>query len=124
MRSVKKIRKTIAVIGYGSQGRAIALNMRDSGYDVIVGLRPRSKSRRLASKDGISKITTVSQAVKNCDVIVFAFPDHPDDRDQIILESLWAGVPHIVVIHAEADEGQVRILGRAHILIKPVYALP
>lgn len=69
-------RKTIAVIGYGSQGRAIALNLRDSGYDVIVGLRPRSKSRRLASDDGVSYIATISRAVEESDIVTFAFPDH------------------------------------------------
>ena len=72
----KKNKKTIAVIGYGSQGRAIALNLRDSGYDVIVGLRSRSKSRRLATADGVNCITTVSQAAEKGDVVVFAFPDH------------------------------------------------
>ena len=74
MRNPKK--KTIAVIGYGSQGRAIALNLRDSGYDVIVGLRPRSKSRQLATADGIGCITTISRAAEQGDIIAFAFPDH------------------------------------------------
>ena len=41
-----KPKPAIAVLGYGSQGRAVALNLHDSGRDVIIGLRPRSRSRR------------------------------------------------------------------------------
>jgi len=76
----KSTKKTIAVIGYGSQGRAMALNLRDSGYDVAVGLRPRSKSRRKAAADGVSTITTVRQAAERGDLIAFAFPDHLHGR--------------------------------------------
>ena len=42
----------IAVLGYGSQGRAHALNLRDSGYDVVVGLRAGGKSAAVAANDG------------------------------------------------------------------------
>ena len=42
----------IAVLGYGSQGRAHALNLRDSGYDVVVGLRPGGKTSAQAENDG------------------------------------------------------------------------
>jgi len=65
----------IAVLGFGSQGRAIALNLRDSGYDVIVGLRSRSKGRARARKEGIAQITTAAKAVKASGTIVFALPD-------------------------------------------------
>ena len=47
--------KTVAVIGYGSQGRAQALNMKDSGVDVVVGLRPGGKSWDRAKADGVSQ---------------------------------------------------------------------
>jgi ketol-acid reductoisomerase len=70
----------VAVIGYGSQGRAIALNLRDSGYSVTVGLRSRSRSRRLAKKDGIESVTTISPAVREADIVAFAFPDHLHSR--------------------------------------------
>ena len=43
----------IAVLGYGSQGRAHALNLRDSGYDVVVGLRPGGKTSATAERDGL-----------------------------------------------------------------------
>ena len=70
----------IAVIGYGSQGRAMALNLRDSGYDIIVGLRARSGSRRQATDDGLIEIETVRTAVTGADVVCFAFPDHLHGR--------------------------------------------
>jgi ketol-acid reductoisomerase len=66
----------VAIIGYGSQGRALALNLRDSGYNVVVGLRPRSRSRKQAAKDGIKRVASVADAVKQAEVICFAFPDH------------------------------------------------
>lgn len=71
-----KAKKRVAVIGYGSQGRAFALNLRDSGYEVSVGLRRGSKSRRLANADGIKTILSIPDATAKSDVVCFAFPDH------------------------------------------------
>ena len=68
------------MIGYGSQGRAAALNLRDSGFPVTVGLRARSKSRRVALRDGLSPVTTVSRAVAEADIVMLAFPDHQHCR--------------------------------------------
>jgi len=65
--------KTIAVIGYGSQGRGQALNLRDSGLPVIIGLRP-GKSWQLASEDGFD-VYTVDEAVKRADIIQILLPD-------------------------------------------------
>jgi ketol-acid reductoisomerase len=66
--------QTIAVIGYGIQGAAQASNMRDSGLDIIVGLRKAGKSWNLAAKDG-HKVMTVSDASKNADIIHILIPD-------------------------------------------------
>jgi len=66
----------VAVIGFGSQGRAIALNLRDSGFAVAVGLRPRSKSRGQAKKERGLKVLAIPEAVAQSEVICFAFPDH------------------------------------------------
>lgn len=66
----------MAVLGYGSQGRAMALNLRDSGYKVIVALKSGSRSRSRARKDGFREIYTAGKAVKNADIICFALPDH------------------------------------------------
>jgi ketol-acid reductoisomerase len=76
----KKAQKQVAMIGYGSQGRALALNLRDSGFDVSVGLRPRSKNRVNARKDGLKTIVTIPDAVRQADVVCFSFPDHLHGR--------------------------------------------
>ena len=67
--------KTIAIIGYGSQGHAHAQNLRDSGTKVIVALHDESKSKAIAEKDGF-EVCTVSEAAKKSDVIMFLMPDH------------------------------------------------
>jgi ketol-acid reductoisomerase len=66
--------KTIAVLGYGSQGHAHALNLKDSGYNVVVGLYPGSKSWEKAQMDGLT-VATVEDAAQKADVIVFLTPD-------------------------------------------------
>jgi len=66
--------KAIAVIGYGSQGRAQALNLRDSGLTVTVGLREGSTSRAKAVNEGIA-VATVEQAVSNAAVVSLLIPD-------------------------------------------------
>jgi len=64
----------IAVLGYGSQGRAHALNLRDSGYDVVVGLRPGGKTSAKAERDGLPVKTPV-EAVKGAGLVAFLAPD-------------------------------------------------
>jgi ketol-acid reductoisomerase len=66
--------KTIAIIGYGSQGRAHALNLRDSGLDVVVGLRSDSAKREEARRDGVN-VADVPAAVKRADLVVMLIPD-------------------------------------------------
>ncbi|HPI32974.1 MAG TPA: ketol-acid reductoisomerase, partial [candidate division Zixibacteria bacterium] len=66
----------VAVIGYGSQGHAVAQNLRDSGFDVIVGLRPDSPRRADARRDGMPRIDGIGAAVGQAGGVVFAFPDH------------------------------------------------
>ena len=66
--------KTIAVIGYGSQGHAHAQNLRDSGCEVVVGLAAGSKSRATAERDGFS-VREVVDAARNADVVVILVPD-------------------------------------------------
>ena len=65
--------KKIAVIGYGSQGRGQSLNLKDSGLDVVIGLRP-GKSWDAARKDGM-KVMPVAEAVKKSDIIQILVPD-------------------------------------------------
>ena len=66
--------KTIAVIGYGSQGHAHALNARDNGCKVIVGLHEGSRSIAKAEADGLS-VFTVSEAAKQADIVMVLIPD-------------------------------------------------
>ncbi len=67
-------KKTLAVIGFGSQGHAHALNLKDSGLKVIIGLYKKSKSREVAKKLGFEVMDT-AEAVKAADVIFVATPD-------------------------------------------------
>ncbi|MEQ2876970.1 ketol-acid reductoisomerase [Enterococcus asini] len=65
--------KTIAIIGYGSQGHAHAQNLRDTGHEVIIGLRP-GKSADAAKEDGF-EVLTVAEATKKADLIMILAPD-------------------------------------------------
>jgi ketol-acid reductoisomerase len=67
--------KTIAIIGYGSQGHAHALNLRDSGVNVVVGLHKESKNWAQAEAAGLA-VHTVADATKAADVIMVLVPDH------------------------------------------------
>ncbi len=66
--------KTIAIIGYGSQGHAHALNLRDSGCNVVIGLREGGKSWPVAEKDGF-EVLTVAEATKKADIIMILIND-------------------------------------------------
>lgn len=66
--------KKTAVIGFGSQGHAHALNLHESGVDVIVGLYEGSKSWNKAKEAGL-EVTTTSEAAKNADIIIILVPD-------------------------------------------------
>lgn len=66
--------KTCAIIGFGSQGRAHALNLRDNGLSVVVGLYRGSKSRALAKKSGLQVFDT-QKAAREGDVLFLALPD-------------------------------------------------
>ena len=66
--------KTVAVIGYGSQGRGQALNLHDSGIRVVIGLREGSKSKELVRKDGLVAMS-IPEAAKVADLIQILIPD-------------------------------------------------
>jgi ketol-acid reductoisomerase len=66
--------KTIAILGYGSQGHAHALNLKDSEIDVVVGLRPDSASRAEAEAEGLAVLDT-SEAASRGDVVMILLPD-------------------------------------------------
>ena len=66
--------KTVAVIGYGSQGHAHSLNLKESGVNVVVGLRAGSNSRDLAEAAGL-KVLDVAEAAKAGDIVMILIND-------------------------------------------------
>lgn len=66
--------KKVAIIGYGSQGHAHALNLKESGVDVVVGLYEGSKSWKIAEDDGL-QVETVANATKDSDIVMILLPD-------------------------------------------------
>ncbi|HUG48548.1 MAG TPA: ketol-acid reductoisomerase [Candidatus Limnocylindria bacterium] len=66
--------RSVAVIGYGSQGHAHAQNLHESGVDVVVGLAPGSRSRALAQEAGL-RVADVADAVRDADVVAILVPD-------------------------------------------------
>ena len=66
--------KTVAILGYGSQGHAHALNLKDSGVSVVVGLRPDSPSRKEAEAEGL-EVLDVADAASRGDVVMVLLPD-------------------------------------------------
>src|SRR2546421_5571724 len=67
--------RDVAVLGYGSQGHAHALSLRDSGVDVRVGLPADSKSREKAENDGL-RVLTPAEACEEADLTMVLIPDH------------------------------------------------
>lgn len=83
--------KKIAIIGYGSQGHAHAQNLRDNGFDVVIGLR-QGKSWEQAKADGFD-VKTVAEAAKEADAVMILLPDErqPEVYEQEIAPNLQAG---------------------------------
>lgn len=84
--------KTVAIIGYGSQGHAHALNLKESGVNVVVGLYEGSKSWKRAEEAGL-KVATVAEAAKAADLIMILVPDEKqaDIYANSIKDNLTAG---------------------------------
>ena len=122
----------VAVIGYGSQGHAHALNLHESGVDVVVGLAPASKSRQLAADAGL-RVADVADAVREADVVMILVPDTAQKAvyDSEIRPNLRPGqllmFAHGFNIHfgridppADIDVGMVAPKGPGH-LLRSVY---
>ena len=84
--------KKVAILGYGSQGHAHALNLKDSGIDVIIGLHEGSRSREKAKADGF-EVMTPAEVSRVADVIMFLVPDtvQPDLYNSEIKPNLTGG---------------------------------
>jgi ketol-acid reductoisomerase len=81
--------KTVAILGYGSQGHAHALNLKDSGVDVVVGLRPDSSSRADAEGEGL-EVLDVADAASRGDIVMILLPD--EKQAQIWREEISDGI--------------------------------
>src|SRR5215468_11058112 len=84
--------KRIAILGYGSQGRAHALNLRDSGLDVVVGLRKGGPTWNKAQDDGL-RVVEPAEAVKGADLVAVLTPDmtQPKLYTEVIAPYLKSG---------------------------------
>src|SRR2546427_973474 len=84
--------KTIGIIGFGSQGHAHALNLRDSGCNVMVGLYPASKSWQAAQTAGL-RVGTVEEVAREADIIMMLAPDQVQRKiyDESIAPALTVG---------------------------------
>ncbi|MEJ7747712.1 MAG: ketol-acid reductoisomerase [Candidatus Limnocylindrales bacterium] len=124
--------QTVAIIGYGSQGHAHALNLHESGVEVIVGLAPGSKSRAIAQEAGLT-VKDVSEAVVAADIVMLLVPDTTQKAvyDEAIAPNLRPGhllmFAHGFNIHfgridppGIVDVGMVAPKGPGH-LLRSVY---
>src|ERR687887_1475649 len=120
--------KTVAVLGFGSQGHAHALNLKDSGADVVVGLREDSSSVEKARGDGV-RVASIADAASEGDVVMVLLPDEKqadvfegEIRDGIAPGNLLM-FAHGFSIHfgqveppAEVDVGMVAPKGPGHLV--------
>ena len=81
--------KTVAILGYGSQGHAHALNLKESGVDVVVGLRPDSSSRADAEREGL-EVLDIADAASRGDVVIVLLPD--EKQAQVWREEIADGI--------------------------------
>ena len=125
--------KKVAIIGYGSQGHAHALNLKDSGVDVVVGLHDGSKSASRAKEAGL-KVVSVDEAGATADIIMMLVPDQTAKKvyDESLAKHMKAGKTlmwahgfnvHYNQVNAPADVDVSMIapkapghkIGRAHV---------
>ena len=120
--------KTVAILGYGSQGHAHALNLKDSGVDVVVGLRPDSSSRAKAEAAGF-EVLDIAEAASRGDIVMILLPD--EKQGQVWHEEIADGIApgnlvlfgHGFAIHfgeieppAGIDVGMVAPKGPGHLV--------
>jgi ketol-acid reductoisomerase len=95
--------KRVAILGYGNQGRAQALNLKDSGVDVVVGLRGASGSRQEAEEAGL-QVALVEDATDSADIVMFLAPDEAiggiyQEVEDRLRDGVAIGFSHGLAIH-------------------------
>ncbi|MBA3301675.1 MAG: ketol-acid reductoisomerase [Thermoleophilaceae bacterium] len=103
--------KTVAILGYGSQGHAHALNLKESGVDVVVGLRPDSSSVEKAKSDGL-RVEPIADAASQGDIVMILLPDEKqgdiwesDIRDGIAPGNLLMFAHGFSITYDQVDPG-------------------
>jgi ketol-acid reductoisomerase len=120
--------KTAAILGYGSQGHAHALNLKDSGVDVVVGLRPDSGSRAKAEEAGL-EVLDIAEAASRGDLVMILLPDEKQGEiwESVIADGIAPGnlllFAHGFAIHFEQiqpppgiDVGMIAPKGPGHLV--------
>jgi ketol-acid reductoisomerase len=107
--SAENLKGPVAIIGYGSQGRAHARNLRDSGHAVIVGARPGGKAEKRAAADGFDTFTP-AEAAQKAGLIALLTPDmsHKAVYEQDIAPNMAAGATLMVAHGFSIHYGQIR----------------
>ena len=91
LENIKKL--NVSIIGYGSQGHAHALNLKDSGVNVTVGLRENSPSAARAKHEGL-EVSSIPDAVSNADIVMILAPD--EYQASIFKESIEPNLKDVV----------------------------
>ena len=97
--------KIVGIVGYGSQGRAQALNLKDSGVEVLIGLRKNSPSIKIAQDDGFKNILSIAELSKKSEIISLLIPDEEiphvfkNDMENNILEGKTLLFSHGYCVH-------------------------
>jgi ketol-acid reductoisomerase len=101
--------KKVAIIGYGSQGHAHALNLKDSGVDVRVGLQPESRSKAKAEGAGL-RVVTPAEAAREADVVMVLAPDQTQKRiwDDELVKGMTKGKALLFAHGFNIHFGQIR----------------
>ena len=89
--------KVVGIVGYGSQGHAHALNLRDSGVNVIIGLRKEGKSWPVAEKDGF-EVMTVPELTQKADIIMILINDEKQAATKTVI--LKNAQPQLATAHS------------------------
>ena len=107
--SVDLLSGKVAILGFGSQGHAHALNLHESGVDVMVGLRPGSSSRAAAEAAGLA-VGTVAEAVAGAQVVAFLLPDQvqPSVYEQDVASNLADGAALVFAHGFNVHYGRIK----------------